>query len=475
MNKRCLIWGIAALLLVSCGTAPPTPVPSPTATPIAELPTAVPTLPPATPTVVLAATLPAPVYLIQNDQVMRLEPDGNRLTQITYELQPVRELSVAENGTLVYLTGNELVALDGAGRRVVVNERAISHPRISPDGQQIAYHLDAPAPGFIIGREDSPSGVYLSHISAGRPSLLIADDPEPAEPDFTNPAWRYLPVAWSPTGAQLLLYAVMRPEMGIPGGEAVIIGLGDMVVRAFSCCEEELWSIDGSELTVAGGGPGPDIRFGLYRIDAGNGVEFPVLESSETTIPLVRAPQRLADGVIYAFVELVSVHDYSWEYPFRPQMVRVSDDGVITPVRPEQFDEPALVLWERQGRGAMVRFANSETLVWLPSDPRLPLLTTAAAGFAFTWVPAADLAARDCGLFTTLAPQIAADRRFDPAVADAQGRLAALGFNPGPIDGLFGPATAAAVRAFRVAAGLPADDRIDCVTWQALLARSIAP
>lgn len=493
MNKRWFIWWMITLLLASCAPAPPTPVPSPTATPVAELPTAVttlpspelptaiPTLPPATataatasPTPVPAVTLPAPVYVIQNGQVMRLEPDGNRLVQITYEPQPVRELSVAENGTLAYLTGDELVVLDGAGRRMLVSERAISHPRISPDGQYVVYHLTDPAPGLIIGQDDAPSGVYFSDITGGRPSLGIADDPEPAEPDFANPAWRYLPVAWSPDGVQLLLFAVMLPEMGIPGGEAVIIGPEDEPVRAFSCCEEELWSVDSREITVAGGGPGPDIRFGLYRIDAISGEEFAVLASSETAIPLVRAPQRLADGAIYAFVEMAPASEYSWDYPFRPQMVQVSDDGMITPLRPEQFDEPVLVLWDRQGRGALVRFADSEPVVWLPADPALPPLITAAAGFALTWAPAADLAARDCALFSPLNPQAAAERRYDPAVADAQGRLAALGFDPGPIDGLFGPATAVAVRAFRAAAGLPAGDSIDCATWQALLARSIA-
>ncbi|WP_299643619.1 peptidoglycan-binding protein [uncultured Chloroflexus sp.] len=481
MNKRWFIWGMVALLLASCATAPPAPLPSPTATPVAEAPTAVPTLLPATataavasPTLVPAATLPAPVYLIHNGQVMRLEPDGNRLVQITYEPQPVRELSVAENGTLVYLTGDELVVLDGVGRRALVREQSISYPRISPDGQKVVYHLTDPAPGLIVGREDSPSGVYLSYITGGWPSLGRADDPEPAEPDVANPAWRYIPVAWSPNGVQILLFAVMLPEMGIPGGEVMIIGPEDEPVRAFSCCEEELWSVDSREITVAGGGPGPDIRFGLYRIDSISGEEFAVLESRETAIPLVRAPQRLADGVIYAFVEMAPASEYSWDYPFRPQMVQVSDNGVITPLRPEQFDEPVLVLWDRQGQGALVRFADSESFVWLPADPALPPLITAAAGFALTWTPAADLAAHDCALFSPLSPQAAPERRYDPAVADVQGRLAALGFDPGPVDGLFGPTTAVAVRAFRATAGLPAGDSIDCATWQALLARSIA-
>jgi len=415
------------------------------------------------------------VYLIQNDQIARLEPDGERLTPITYEPLPVRDMSVAANGTLVYLTGDELVALDGAGRRVLLRERAISNPRISPDGQVVAYHLDEPAPGLIIGRDDSPNGVYLSSITGGRPSLFVADDPEPAEPNVEQPAWRYQPVAWSPDGSRLLLYAVMLPEMGIPGGEAVIVGLNNQVVRVFSCCEEEAWSVDGTELTVAGGGPGPDIRFGLYRIDVTQGVELPVLTSDDTTIPLARAPQRLADDIIYAFVELVSWNDYSWEYPFRPQMARVTDDGVVTSVRPERIGEPLVVVWDAQARGALVRFAETDRLIWLPTDPNLSPKTTAATGFAFMWAPATDLAQRDCSSFTVLAPQTDAARRYDPAVYDAQGRLAMLGFDPGPIDGFFGPATAAAARAFRVSVGLAAGDDIDCATWQALLTRSIAP
>lgn len=494
MKIRWLIWWMTALLITSCASAPSPIAPSSTSTPVVEQLTALPGVSPVisvtkTPTVASVAIvtpatspavtarvrLPAPVYLLQDDQIVRLEPDGDRLTQITYEPQPVRDMSVAANGTLVYLTGDELVALDGAGRRVLLREQSISQPRITPDSQLVAYHLDAPRPGLIIGRDDSPDGVYLSAITGGRPRLLIADDPEPATPDVTQPAWRYQPVAWSPNGLHLLLYAVMRPALGIPGGEAVIVGHDDRVVRVFSCCEEELWSVDGNELTVAGGGPGPDVRFGLFRIDVVRGRETPVLTSSELTIPLVRAPQRLADGVIYAFVELVAVEDYSWEYPFRPRMVRVTDRGEVMPVRSERIGEPVAVLWDAQARGALVQFAEIDELIWLPADPNLPLKTTIATGIALAWVPADDLAARDCDGFTALIPQTDTARQYDSAVADVQGRLAALGFNPGPVDGLFGPATAAAVRAFRATASLPAGDTIDCAAWQTLLSRSIAP
>ncbi len=479
-NLRFLGW-LIVILLGACTAAPPPgespttvlPVVSPVVSGSPTVGATVLPLPTATP----LARLPAPLYLIEQDQIARLEPDGSRMIQITYEAQPVRELSVAANGTLVYLTGDELVALDGAGRRLLLRAPGLSNPRIAPDGQLVAYHLADPAPGLIVGRDDSPGGVYLSAITGGRPSLLMADDPEPATPDFANPAWRYMPVAWSPDGSRLLLYAVMLPEMGIPGGEAVIVHFdgSDKLMRAPSCCEEEVWSVDGSELTVAGGGPAPDIRFGLYRIDAASGVETAVLTADETTVPLARAPQRLADGIIYAFVELVSWSDYNWDYPFRPVMARVNDAGNVTTARPERLGEPLLVLWDPQARGAVVKFAEQEHLIWLPTDPALPPLTTAATGFALAWTPDADPAARDCSTFASLTIQPAERRQFDPGVADLQGRLAALGYDPGPIDGLFGPATAAAVGAFRAAAGLPEGEFIDCAAWQALFARSIAP
>jgi len=54
-------------------------------------------------------------------------------------------------------------------------------------------------------------------------------------------------------------------------------------------------------------------------------------------------------------------------------------------------------------------------------------------------------------------PQPAEDRAM---VVEAQRLLTALGYAPGPIDGIAGRRTRAAVRAFQAANGLPADGRI---------------
>lgn len=57
------------------------------------------------------------------------------------------------------------------------------------------------------------------------------------------------------------------------------------------------------------------------------------------------------------------------------------------------------------------------------------------------------------------------------AVRSLQQALAAQGFRPGPVDGIFGPATEAAVRAFQAAAGIDVDGIVGPITWAALFAR----
>jgi len=53
-------------------------------------------------------------------------------------------------------------------------------------------------------------------------------------------------------------------------------------------------------------------------------------------------------------------------------------------------------------------------------------------------------------------------------VRELQARLAALGYHPGPADGVYGEETAAAVRQFQINAGLNGNSRVDHQTWEAL-------
>lgn len=58
------------------------------------------------------------------------------------------------------------------------------------------------------------------------------------------------------------------------------------------------------------------------------------------------------------------------------------------------------------------------------------------------------------------ADQPEAEEPVRDAVADVQGKLAELGYKPGPVDGIPGPATQAAIRHYQKDAGLPADGKV---------------
>src|SRR5688572_4530747 len=55
-------------------------------------------------------------------------------------------------------------------------------------------------------------------------------------------------------------------------------------------------------------------------------------------------------------------------------------------------------------------------------------------------------------------------------VQQAQARLKAMGLDPGPLDGTWGPQTEAALRAYQQQRGLPMSGQVDAVTRQTLLA-----
>ena len=52
-----------------------------------------------------------------------------------------------------------------------------------------------------------------------------------------------------------------------------------------------------------------------------------------------------------------------------------------------------------------------------------------------------------------------------PEVKDLQEALKTLGFNPGPVDGVFGAATEKAVKAFQTSVGIHADGIVGRITW----------
>jgi hypothetical protein len=96
-----------------------------------------------------AIILPAPLYLLSNGQIQRLETDGVTLTQLTLEAEPITDFDVSPiDARLIYVSGNQLIEANPqygsrivkvSGRRLdptnaanYITER-ISDPRFSPD------------------------------------------------------------------------------------------------------------------------------------------------------------------------------------------------------------------------------------------------------------------------------------------------------------------------------------------------------
>ena len=78
------------------------------------------------------------------------------------------------------------------------------------------------------------------------------------------------------------------------------------------------------------------------------------------------------------------------------------------------------------------------------------------------------------GEFETVPQTIRRGSRGE-SVSQLQSKLAALGFDPGPIDGVFGPNTDAAVRGFQASRRLTVDGIVGPQTWSALESGSGVP
>jgi hypothetical protein len=263
----------------------------------------------------------------------------------------------------------------------------------------------------------------------------------------------------------------------IPGGELVILGRDTAPLRSDpTCCEGAIWSVDGSAVTIVGGGPGPDIRYGLFQIDAATGAQRTLIEHTGSDVPLVTGARQMRDGDVYALYEAAPGDGFSWDYPFTPQMVRVTPDGTITPLRQDSH-QIGEVLWRDDASGALITSSDSADddsagrLTWLGSGGG-PAVPTNTFGTQLRWADSAQpLYAGDCSLLPQVGWQPPEARAFSTGAADLQARLGAQGLDAGPPDGYFGDQTRMALRQFQTSRGILPGDGLDCATWQALLGR----
>ena len=342
----------------------------------------------------VAPVLPASLYFLNNErQIARLEADGMTVVQITTEDGPVLEFDVAPaDGTLAYIIGSgadrRLVVADATGKdRLELFTGAISGVQVAPSGDEIAFRLEEPMEGLVVGEDRPVSGVLIMPKTGGRPGVLQADDPVPDPDNPPEDARTYRPIAWSPDGTRMLMMAQFHYGEG--GVLTVKNREGGALVEVAEGCCEAAWSVDATSITIAGGIFVQDASLGLWRADPETGASQRLLPAQAGAgFTLVTAARQLREGNIYTF----HANEQDVSDPERVSaltMSRITLDGTLTPLRSErQMLRGAL--WADDASGAVITQydAASESgagpLLWLPAD-NSPAVRLPAAGDNLRW------------------------------------------------------------------------------------------
>jgi dipeptidyl aminopeptidase/acylaminoacyl peptidase len=350
-------------------TSAPTMLPEPTAVP--ATPTVAPTAAPEP-----AAVLPAPLYFLEEGQVVRLETDGRTRTTLTNEVPftsdalAIIELAVSpSDGTLAYIVqgdgGNTLVLTDadGANRRELIAGAPINAPRWSPDGSAIVVQ----ASSFVEGETPWQGGIWVVSAFSGEARQLIASDPIPT--DGVSETWGYAPEAWSPDGSKLL---VSRYSMSVEVCEAAIITINSAELTLLQVpagnepyvrvqCAGGAWAADSSGFytVIRGGGLTPP-EPGLYFADARTAQLSVVIPAQNAAglLNLVQAQAVSPAGELLAVIAQVEhMPDPAVDpglIPANAALYRIAADGTLEQVNADPFMLYGMPLWAPDGSGTLV-------------------------------------------------------------------------------------------------------------------------
>jgi Tol biopolymer transport system component len=421
--------------------------------------------------------LPAPLYFLDaNDrQIWLLSADAESKRQITFEQSPIHGFAAAGT-TLVYLlevnAENRTVVLLGPGGRRELFTGPVLRVEMTPDASEIFFSLTTPIEGLATNQENVPSGIYRQLTTGGQPSLLVED----GELEFILDSL-------SPDGTRLIASAL---NDSVNTWQLALFDLNQanrfITLDPVICCDAT-WSADGAQLAIGSTtlNRGDSTRYaGLWLADAYNLRSTAIIESVLRSDPhpdsvgQFKAPYLLEDGSIAVFSALA---DHSSGINSLYTFDRFSADGTRVETSEETF--PMLsALWSPDGRGAvMIRYEPIDAaeplavqpLLWLSNDGATQR-DLGSSGVVLAWqLQSSGDSAAACANFALLSMPAETERRFDPAVADLQARLLALGYNEvGEAAGFFGEQTRAALAAFQRDNNLKTSGSLDCASWQQL-------
>lgn len=135
---------------------------------------------------------------------------------------------------------------------------------------------------------------------------------------------------------------------------------------------------------------------------------------------------------------------------------------------PVQAEDPKIA-WRVAAKYLAIRKRHRRTALEWADDDNVEMVTRIVNGGTNGLDDRRHLTARALTALGGAAEQPALKHGDDgPAVLRLQHLLSAAGFNPGPLDGDFGPRTERALRQFQAAGGQPVTGQADATTWAAL-------
>ena len=190
--------------------------------------------PPASPPTA-GVQLPAPAYVLANQQLQRIETDGSAGPVISADGEWAIRATVAPNGGAVaYLTlglpdngGQSTVRRTGPrgeGRNTLITGQ-ITDILWTPGGDALLVGLGGPASGVRFGNQTITPGLWSFPTGGGPATQLVANRQPVTRRGEMIPGIRYAPKAWSPDGHQLLLLTFPDYGPDAPGGDVGVLGL----------------------------------------------------------------------------------------------------------------------------------------------------------------------------------------------------------------------------------------------------------